>query len=112
MSSKFVFAACLATVSAAAFAATPFEGMKGKIKPGMYETSMEMDMSGVPGMPKGMGTQKMTHQNCVTAEDIEKGSVTRGRTRDGKTSENCEIKDWKMSGNTASYTMVCKGGPT
>jgi hypothetical protein len=34
-----------------------------------------------------------------------------GKGRDGKMPENCEIKNFKMAGNTASYTMICKGGP-
>jgi hypothetical protein len=49
----------------------------------------------------------MTFQKCVTAQDIEKGNVGRGG-RDGKMPDNCEVKDFKMSGNTASYTMDCK----
>ena len=110
MSNKFLLAACLATASTLVFAG-PFDQMKGKVKEGQYETTMEMDMSGIPGMPKGMGMQKSTFSHCVTAEDIEKGRVTKGGGRDGKSPENCEVKDFKMSGNTASYTMVCKGGP-
>jgi hypothetical protein len=110
MRNKIVLAACLATATAA-FAAGPFDAMKGKVKEGQYETTMEMDMSGIPGMPKGMGTQKHTFTHCVTADDIEKGKVTKGGGRDGKSPENCEVKDFKMSGNTASYTMECKGGP-
>jgi hypothetical protein len=26
-------------------------------------------------------------------------------------SDNCKVQDMKMSGNTATYKMVCKGGP-
>jgi hypothetical protein len=29
--------------------------------------------------------------------------------RDGKMPENCEVKNFNMSGNTATYTMECKG---
>src|SRR6187401_2021027 len=111
MSNKYLVAAGFCFLSTAAFAAGPFYQMKGKVKEGQYETTMEMDMGSIPGMPKGMGMQKHTFTNCVTAEDIEKGDVTKGRGRDGKASNNCEVKDFKMSGNTASYTMVCKGGP-
>jgi len=49
-------------------------------------------------------------QHCLRHEDIEKGGISKGR--DGKgMPENCKIENMKMSGNTASYTMVCKGGP-
>ena len=97
--------------AAAAWAAdNPFSAFKGKMKDGMYEYKMTMDMGQMPGMPAGMGPQTMTMQNCVRSEDIEKGGMNKGR--DGKgMSENCKVENFKMSGNTASYTMVCKGGP-
>ncbi len=98
--------ACLAAFAAVA-ADNPFEAFKGKMKEGLYEYKMEMDMGAMPGMPPGMKPQNMTFQHCVTAKDIEKGSV--GKGRDGKMPENCEIKNFNMSGNTATYTMVCKG---
>jgi len=45
-------------------------------------------------------------QHCVTEEDVEKGAFSRGR--DGKAPDSsCEIKDVKVSGNTATYSMVC-----
>jgi hypothetical protein len=92
---------------AAAHAAdNPFAGLRGKMKPGLYEYQMEM--SGVPGMPPNMG--KHTMQHCVTPEDIERGQV--GRADKGPRGENCEVKDFNMSGNTASYKMVCQNGPT
>ena len=107
----------IAITCAAAFAATawaqapsPFAGFKSKMKEGMYEHKMEMDMGQVPGMPAGMGKQTHTMQQCFKHEDLDKGSF--GKGRDGKgMSENCKIENMKMSGNTASYTMVCKGGP-
>ena len=103
MSTKFLFGACLAAASAVAFAAGPFDAFKGKMKEGLYEVRMEME---IPGMPQGMGKQQMTMQNCVTAQDIESGRVGKGREQ---MQERCEIKNFKMSGNTASYTTVCKG---
>ena len=96
-------AAALAAFSTAASA--QFEGMKGKVKEGLYEYKMEMDMGNVPGMPPGMGKQSHTVQNCVTAKDIEKGALG----RDDKDSKNCQVRDYKMSGNTATYVMECKG---
>ena len=101
--------ACAACISTAFAADNPFEAFKGKVKEGNYEYKMEMDMGQMPGMPPGMGKQSYTMQHCVTAKDIEKGAM--GKGRDGKMPENCEIKNFKMSGNTASYTMICKGGP-
>ena len=102
-----------AALLVAAFAATsalaqnPADAMKGKMKPGLYAYKMEMDMGQVPGMPAGMGKQTMNMQHCVTQKDIEQGQV--GKGRDGKANSNCEMQDFKMSGNTATYKMVCKG---
>ena len=99
---KFLFAACAAIAATGAVAAGPFDQFKGKIKPGQYEVKMDMDM---PGMPGNMGKQSMTMKNCVTEQDIERGRMG----RNDKMPENCEVKNFKMSGNTASYTVVCKG---
>ena len=76
--------------------------MKGRMKEGLYEVKMEMEM---PGMPAGMGKQSMTMQNCVTAKDIETGAIARPKEQKPG---DCELKDFKMSGSTATYTTVCK----
>jgi uncharacterized protein DUF3617 len=98
----------VALCAAASAADNPFSQFKGKMKEGMYEYKMEMDMSGVQGMPAGMGKQNMTFQKCLTQADIDKGQMGRGGGRDGKMPESCEVKNFNMSGNTASYTMICK----
>ncbi len=87
-----------------ALAQDPFSAMKGKVKPGLYNYKMEMDMGQVPGAPPGMGKQVMNMQHCVTPEDIEKGELTAKREM-----KNCTISNFRMSGNTASYRTVCKG---
>ncbi len=94
---------CLASTVAAA---GPFDQFKGKVKEGMYEYKMEMDMGQMPGMPQGMKPQPMTFQHCVTAQDIERGEMGRA-PRDRQ--NNCEFKNVNVSGNTATYTMECKG---
>lgn len=98
----------VAAVSAtSALAQNPADAMKGKMKAGLYAYKMEMDMGQMPGMPAGMGKQTHTMQHCVTPQDIEKGQIGKGKGKDGPS--NCEVKDFKMSGNTATYKMVCKG---
>ena len=99
--------ACCA-VSATAFAAgNPFDALKGKIKVGMYAYKMDIDMGAMPGLPPGVAKQSRTFQRCVTQQDVDKGEMGRGPDRDGKAPE-CEIKNFSHSGNTASYTIVCK----
>ena len=100
---KLLIVACAAASCTAAVAAGPFDQFKGKMKPGQYEVKMDME---IPGLPAGMGKQSMTMQNCVTEQDIETGTVGK---KDEKSPDNCEVKNFKMSGNTASYTMECKG---
>jgi hypothetical protein len=104
---RFLALACCAVSAAVLAAGNPFESFKGKMKEGMYEYKMEMDMSGMAGMPPGMGKQSMTFQKCLTHQDIEKGQMGRGAGRDGKMPEGCEFKNFTQSGNTASYTMTC-----
>jgi hypothetical protein len=101
-------AAALASWCFAA-SANPFDGFKGKMKEGLYDYKMEMDMGNIPGLPPGMGKQTFNVQNCVTSEDIAKGGF--GRGREGKMPETCEVRDFKMSGSTATYTMECKKPP-
>jgi hypothetical protein len=102
---RFVALTCAAFCTAAIAADNPLDQLKGKMKEGLYDYKMEMDLAGVPGLPPGMGKQNMSFQKCVTAEDIEKGQMARGR--DGKMPESCEVKNFRMSGDTASYTMTC-----
>src|SRR4051812_45019717 len=105
---RLVALACGA-IATASVAAGPFDQLKGKMKEGMYEYKMDTDMGNMPGMPPGMPTKhSTTFQKCVTAQDMEKGQMGRGGGRDGKMPENCEMKDFAMSGNTASYKMACK----
>jgi len=103
---KQIALAALAAGVATAYAAGPFDAFKGKMKEGMYEYKMDMDMGQMPGMPPGMGKQSHTFQHCVTKKDIEEGGFG---NKDRKQPENCEIKNMNMSGNTATYTMECKG---
>jgi hypothetical protein len=112
MTLRLATVAVAATFALAAHAAdNPFEAFKGKVKPGLYEYKMDMDMGAVPGMPPGMGKQSHTMQHCVTEEDVQKGDMS-ARDRNGKgMSDKCKVQDMKVSGNTATYKMVCTGGP-
>lgn len=104
---KTALAAAACAVFATAALAGPFDQFKGKMKEGMYEYKMTMDMGAVPGLPPGMGKQNFSFQRCVTPKDVEEGAFSKGR--DGKGMDNCEVKDFNMSGNTATYKMECKG---
>jgi hypothetical protein len=104
MKTAFVLAAALA--ASTAFAQGDMKAFTSRIKPGLYEYRMEMDMGAIPGAPKGMGKQTMSVQHCLTAKDIEDGQLGR---KDPNSKVDCKITDMKMSGNTAHYKFVCKG---
>ena len=108
MKRQLLLAALAATACTFAVAG-PFDSFKGKMKEGMYEYKMDMDMGAIPGMPPGKGRHSHTFNHCVTAKDIDEGAF--GKGRDKKNPQNCEIKNMQQSGNSASYTMECKGDP-
>jgi hypothetical protein len=97
---SFAVIACM-LFAGSAYAAGPFDQMKGKIKPGLYEYKMDME---IPGMPAGMGKQSHTMQHCVTQKDVDGGDWAKNQQK-----HSCEFQDVKVSGNTATYKMVCKG---
>lgn len=102
---KTTFAVAAAALLAICGAATagPFDAMKGKMKEGMYEYKMDMDM---PNMPAGMGKMPtQTIQKCVTAKELDEGNFARGPQQ----KQDCEVKDVNFFGNEGSYKMVCSG---
>jgi hypothetical protein len=104
MKTALVLVAAFAATTA--FAQADMKAFTSRIKPGLYEYKMEMDMGQMPGAPKGMGKQTMTVQHCLTAKDIEDGQLGR---KDPNSKTDCKMSDMKVSGNTARYKFACKG---
>ena len=104
MKKLLLAAACCALASPAFAADNPFAGMKGKMKEGQWEYTMKMSM---PGMPGG-GMTMPGFKQCISADQIEKGGVGQ---KEGKMPEGCSIKNAKVSGNNATYTMECTKDP-
>ena len=102
MKKMSLVAAVLAACCGTAFAANPFDGFRGHMKPGMYEYKMNMEMAGMPG---GMGNHSTTMQRCVTEQDVGSGAFSKGE----RTPKDCEFVDVNQSGSTVTYKMVCKG---
>lgn len=96
---RFASLSLLATalVSAPAHAAAP------NMKDGLWEITVKMDM---PGMPAGMKPQVM--QQCFTKKDLEDPRKTAPSGGDPK-DNRCQMTDYKMQGNTATWNMACKG---
>jgi len=86
------FVAVLLTLSSVpAFAA-------GGMQPGLWEVTTRMQMAGMPMPPQ-------TVRHCYTRQDVEKGERTVPQADD----KNCKIKDYKLKGNTATWSIVCTG---
>ena len=83
-------------LSAVAHAAAP------NMKEGLWEITMKMEM---PGMPGGMPPQVM--QQCLTKKDLEDPRKTAPGGDPGDS--RCQMTDYKMQGNTATWNMSCKG---
>jgi len=85
-----------ALVSAGGHAAAP------NMREGMWEITTKMEMAGMPG---GMPPQVVKH--CVTKKDIENPQKF---AQGGPGSEHCQVSNYQLKGNTASWDMACKGG--
>jgi len=88
---------------AAMLASVPAHAASPNMKEGLWEISMKMEM---PGMPAGMKPQVV--QQCVTKKDMEDPRKTTPGGVDPKDSR-CQISDYKLQGNTATWNMACKG---
>lgn len=83
---------------------------KGKMKDGLYEITTSMDMSGMPGMPQGMKMSGVTTQKCISRDSMENGSGMFGQQgQQDEMSKDCTTSNFNMSGDTATYRIVCTG---
>lgn len=100
MRSAAVLALAAAAWLPAAAQSPPPGAFKGKVKEGLYETTVHTDMGDMPNVPKDQQKTSAKIDNCVTAEDIQKGF---------EPTPQCQIRDFRMAGNTATWTEACKG---
>jgi len=74
------------------------------IRPGRWEATMQMQMAGSPvQMPE------MKSSRCVTPEDAKdpSRSLPSGPEGRGGQKSDCKMSDYKVTGNTATWKMVC-----
>jgi len=88
---RFVAAACGLLLASSGLAADV------DMQPGLWEISTKMEM---PGMPMQMPARK--HRQCLTRQKMEPNAQ-------GQETENCKITDRKISGNTVSWVIQCRG---
>jgi hypothetical protein len=70
------------------------------MRPGNWEVTMKMSM-------QGMDMPPMKNTQCITADMLKdpQSSVPKGPGGPGE--NDCKMSDYKLSGSTASYRMVC-----
>ena len=77
---------------------------QGPIRPGRWEETMQMQMADSPiQMPEMKSTR------CVTPEDAKdpSRSLPSGPEGRGGQKSDCKMSDYKVTGNTATWKMVC-----
>ncbi|MFC1886436.1 DUF3617 domain-containing protein [Thermodesulfobacteriota bacterium] len=72
-----------------------FAGSDISFKPGKWEITTDMEMAGGMKMPSHTSTQCMTKNNIVPQN-----------TQPG---QECVVTETKITGNTITWTMECKG---
>lgn len=82
--------------------AFPFSAIAAPdMQPGMWEITTKMEMAGMEGMP---AMPPNTIRQCIRPAEVQSGSATVP-----KGDPQCEVKDYRMQGRTASWRMECKG---
>ena len=95
---KLLPATCLLAFCTTIVQASP------NMTPGLWEINMKSEIQGMPG---GMGMPATTMRQCVRPADVQDSKRTVPQ-QDPK----CEMKDYKLEGNTASWRFECKGPET
>jgi hypothetical protein len=74
------------------------------MRPGLWETTMQMQM---PNMPIKMPEMKVN--SCVTPEQLKDPASTlpRGPQTGRADQTDCKVSDYKQSGNTVTWKMAC-----
>ena len=85
----------LAALATAAFA-TPALAQQPNLEEGNWEVTTKME---IPGMPFQMPAQK--HNQCITKKEFVPDQSDKNR--------DCKVTDQKVTGNTVSWKMSCKG---
>jgi len=90
------------TIAAAVFAFSGFTyGASPAMQEGLWEITSKMEM---PGMPMNMPPQTM--QRCLGQKDF---SDPQSMAPADPSGNKCRTSDYRMSGNTATWKIVCTG---
>jgi hypothetical protein len=92
----WIIAAAVASVTSAVAAWT----QTVSVRPGRYETSVEMQMTGAPPM-------KMKNFDCLSAEEA--GDLVKAMNQElAKQGQTCKLSNMKMSPGKVTYDATCQ----
>jgi hypothetical protein len=74
---------------------------KGKVAEGLYEVKSEIDLTGVPGVPRDKQKSSESRSRCVTRAEIDQG-ISAGA--------DCSVTKYTEAGSTTRVLMACKDG--
>lgn len=100
--SSFIYLLPVLLLPILGLASSPAAAALPNMQEGLWEITTKVEIS---GLPKGL--PEHTVQHCVTKKDIEegKGNMHQPESRNSK----CEVKDYKVEGNKASWSIACSG---
>jgi hypothetical protein len=89
-----------ALIAAAVLSAAAFAAAQHPMRPGNWETTVEMQM---PNMPMAMAPMKTT--SCVTAEQLKMDPAAGLSAGDPKNA--CKVTEQKITGSTVAWKVTC-----
>jgi hypothetical protein len=79
------------------FASAP--AAPAEMQPGLWEISSRVETPGMPRMPP------QVYRHCYTSKELEDTQRTVPQGAD----KNCQVRDYKREGSTATWNIECKG---
>ena len=99
--------AMLGLLTSGALLSPPPSAQAQTPQPGLWRTTVKVQMSGVPGMPAGAAAQENTGTQCITpqeAKDPSKGFTIQS----ARGAQDCKHSS-KWAGSVLTYEMKCGG---
>lgn len=77
------------------------DAFKNRLKPGLYEINVEVDMGNTPGVPKDKARQTDKRQRCITQQEVDHGI---------EHDPNCPTTAYSSAGNQIRIAALCNDG--
>ena len=97
---QVLLAAAMCALHASLAAAGALDPLKAKVKPGLYDITVQVEAAGEK-------PESATMRSCTSERNLDKGVLF----GDDDSGSSCEVKGFTMSGDSAAYSVACKGKP-